>query len=99
MAYHENLPCRVSADLERHLREQEQRERFPVEFSEHDDAIMHDVMGNERLAKPVQALLLTLRQIDWTAASFGVDAWRALEILRTQLRKLREACEDEYRDL
>ena len=69
-----------------------------IPFDEFDDGIMHDVLGNDRLAKPVQALLLKLRQINITEASFGADAVRVLMALLPDLRRLREACEDEWRD-
>jgi hypothetical protein len=36
----------------------------PDVFDIHDDALLHDVMGNKRLAKPVQSLLATLEAIE-----------------------------------
>lgn len=93
----ERLPCRVSADLARHLHAQELAERFPIEFDEFDDDMVKAVAG-ERLAKPIQALLLTLRQIEQTEGSFGSDAAKVRAALIPDLQALREACKDQWKD-
>lgn len=67
-------------------------------FNPWDDAMMHDILGNERLAKPVQSLLITLSQINTTDDSFGVNAERALAMIIPDLKKLREACIEEWRN-
>ena len=69
-----------------------------IPFNEYDDAMMHDILGNDRLAKPVQALLEMLHTIKATSGSFGMDKAKAFDYLLPQLEALREACEDEWRD-
>jgi hypothetical protein len=71
----------------------------PIPFDIHDDGLMHDLLGNDNLAKPVQALLLTLHEIECTAASFGVDHYKALQALLPHLKALREAVKTEWRNL
>ena len=67
-------------------------------FDEFDDDLMHDVCGS-RLAKPIQALLITLSQIDMTKASFGEpDSKLALKKIIPELTALRKACVEEWRD-
>lgn len=95
----DDVPCRVTADLRRYEREQD---RLASQFDEHDDAVMHDVLGNDRLAKPVQALLISLREIETVHGSFGADCLnkaKLLDALLPELRALRQACIDEFRDL
>lgn len=73
----------------------------PKEFDEYDDALMHDVMGNERLAKPVQALLITYRQIKLSHASFGEEFTNnklALESLMPLLQALRAAVREQWQE-
>lgn len=73
----------------------------PQEFDEYDDALMHDVMGNERLAKPVQALLITYRQIKLSHASFGeefTNARAAMDALMPLLKALRTAVREEWQE-
>lgn len=73
----------------------------PKEFDEYDDALMHDVMGNERLAKPVQALLITYRQIKLSHASFGeefTNAKAAMESLMPLLKSLRAAVREQWQE-
>lgn len=70
-----------------------------IPFDEWDDGIMHQILGSERLAKPVQSLFQTLRQIDMIKrVGFDLDAQKALDTILVDLRRLYEACEDEYRD-
>lgn len=93
----DDFPCRVSADLRRHQSEQSQHSE-PV-FDHEDDALMHDVMGNDRLAKPVQSLLEALQQHETASKSFGADDKRTVEILIPLIKALREAVIDEWRQL
>lgn len=70
-------------------------------FDEHDDDLMRDICG-KRLAKPVQELLLSLRDIKAVNRSFGeacLDRGKLLDILLPELEALREACVEEWRDL
>lgn len=70
-------------------------------FDEWDDDLMHDVMGNERLAKPVQALLITYRQIKLSLDSFGPEATNykaAVEALMPLLKSFREAVKEEWEE-
>lgn len=72
-----------------------------IPFDETDDRTMHDVMGNDRLAKPAQALLLTLRDINAIKGSFGsacVDKAKFYDAILPSLEKLRDACEAEWQD-
>lgn len=91
-----DLPCRVTADLNRHESLLNAAENQA--FDEWDDAIMHDVMGNERLAKTAQALLIALAQIDMTKDSFGLDAERTVKFLVPLLKDFRKAIVEEWRD-
>lgn len=94
----EKLPCRVVGDLTRH--ERDLRDTIQPAFDEHDDALMHDIMGNERLAKPVQQLLISLNQIEMIQASFGdPDKARVFEQLIPELKALRQAVIAEWTDL
>lgn len=70
----------------------------PQPFDEYDDGLMRDVCG-ERLAEPVQALLVTLSQIKTTLGSFGVDKSLAFDMLLPDLEKLRKACVEEWGDM
>lgn len=92
-----DIPCRVSADLARHKRSL--RDATQPTFDVHDDALMHDVMGNDRLAKPAQDLLIALEQIDMTKDSFGLNAELTVKFLVPKIEALRQACIDEWRDL
>lgn len=95
-----NAPCRVSADLTTH--ELAQRAGEPTTFDPHDDALMHDAIGGGRLVAPVQALLVSLDEIEKVHGSFGADCLnkaRLLDALLPELRALREAVLDEARDL
>ena len=92
-----DIPCRVSADLSRHERELDERSE-PV-FDIHDAGLMHDLLGNDNLAQPVQALLQSLEQIEIAQASFGADPKPCLARLLPELRALRRAVENEFRSL
>ena len=91
----------MSADLRILDQKQRKAELEAQEFSEWDDAIMHDVMGNERLAKPVQELLLTLLQIKNIQRSFGdpcIEKAKFFDAIVPELEALRQAGVDEGRD-
>lgn len=68
-------------------------------FDHEDDALMHDIMGNDNLAKPVQALLSSLDQYEHFLGSFGVDERRVIEKILPELKALREACVREFEKL
>lgn len=97
MASHTQAPDRVAADLRQHFAEQERAAANAPEFDEYDTDLMHDVCG-DRLHKPVQALLITLNQIEMTQGSFGADAQKVLNALLPDLKKLRQACIEEWTD-
>lgn len=95
--------CRASADTSRHLEQQAQAEQFAKSFDPFDEALMHDVCGNDNMAKPISALLQTLHTIRLTESSFGVDRDDAkaqgFDILRPKLEALEEACKREFEKL
>jgi hypothetical protein len=93
----EDIPCRVSADLARY--EREQRDAEQIRFDEYDDALFQDICG-ERLAKPVQELLLSLHHIEMVQESFGEpDKAKAFDRLLVELKWLREGMKDAVSDL
>lgn len=70
-------------------------------FDIYDDDLMHDVMGNERLAKPVQGLLITLDQINMTHGSFGKEAMNAqvaMDAIVPLLKALRAAVKEQWQE-
>lgn len=98
----ERVPCRVSIDLRRHQREQEQSaltRRDPIEFDETDDGLMHDVMGNELLGKAAQKVLCTWLEIERAANSFGVDHGKAYNALLEPLREFRAAVKKQWEEI
>ena len=68
-------------------------------FDPWDDALMHDICGNENMAKPIKELLLSLRQIQIAEGSFGVRKDLAFDMLRPQLTALLAACDREFEQL
>lgn len=70
-----------------------------IPFDEFDDVMVKQILGNERLAKPIQDLLITLHQIDTTCSSFGADKAKVADALIPELVALREACRDAWKDL
>lgn len=72
------------------------------EFDEYDDALMESVCEGSSLGKPVQALLLTLREIQTTASSFGMNSEKskakAYDDLLPELEALRAACKAIWED-
>jgi len=90
----DRTPCRVTAELNAHesaLNHAEQ-ETFDI----YDDALMHDVMGNDRLAKPVQDLLIFRDQLNLVEASFGADGRKALEAVKPLLDKLYQNVKEQW---
>lgn len=65
-------------------------------FDCHDDDLMHDLLGNERLAKPVQDLCILAEQIKVTQDSYGVNAERLAQSVIPKLAALLKACREEY---
>lgn len=65
-------------------------------FDEWDDAMMHDLLGSDLLAKPVQDLLIALSQTDITKNSFGLDAERFVQFIYPKLIALRDACKEKW---
>lgn len=94
-----DIPCRVTADLAAYDRKQREDAANAQRFDEYDDDLMRQIVGNDRLAKPVQELLTTLHQIEITSRSFGVDHAKIGEAIIPGLRALREACIDTFKDL
>lgn len=95
MASLTEAPDRVNAELRRHLRLVERAER--LQFDEFQEEHVAEVVG-KRLAKPVQDLLLALRQIIITERSFGVDKARAYDSIIGPLHELHAACIDQWED-
>lgn len=60
-------------------------------FDEFDDALMHDLIGDADLARPVQQLLQDLWQIEVAEKSFGADPKAVFDLLMPHLRELRKA--------
>jgi hypothetical protein len=91
-----DIPCRVTADLNRHLRLQEQADQR--KFDPMDGALMHDLFG-KRLAVPIASLLIAWEQVQDTEQSFGADRDKVFDFLRPHLAALKDACEEEFRQL
>lgn len=71
----------------------------PQPFDPWDADLMHDVLGNERLSKPAQALLLTYREALQVQGSFGtLDKARFFERVLPELRAFYMACKEEWMD-
>lgn len=71
----------------------------PKEFDEYDDALMHDVCEGPTLGNPIQALLITYRQIKLSHASFGekfTNNNAAVEALMPLLQALRTAVREKW---
>lgn len=67
-------------------------------FDEYDDDLMHDLIGNKRLADPIQALLMFRLELKQVQGSFGVDHSKAFESTMKKLDDLYEACKAEWKD-
>lgn len=92
------IPDNVIQELQASVQKLEQH--IPA-FDEWDDNMMHDICG-ERLAKPIQTLLITLSQIKIIEGSFGPESANKDKILAAildELKDLRKACIEEWRDL
>jgi len=68
------------------------------EFDPWDEATMHDVVGVKRLIQPITDLLVLEAQIKVTEDSFGVNAEKLAQMVIPMLKKLREACVEEFKD-
>lgn len=91
-----DVPCRVSADLNRYLREQEEpREQ---EFDEWDEDQFKQFLPSE-LVKPVQRLLLLRRDINSAERIGGLNKDRALAAALDDLDELYSACKSRFYDL
>lgn len=90
-----DIPCRVTAELNQHLRMVEKTEARA--FDHWDENLMKDLCGN--FAPAMQELLIKLEQIDKTQQSFGADKERSYDFILPTLYKLRDACMEAYRQL
>ena len=81
-----DIPCRVTKELDRHLRAQELAERFPESFDEWELDHVRAVVPYD-LARPVQALLCmrgSMTEGDYLKAELDalynacVERWRNL---------------------
>lgn len=79
-----------------HERLVELAEAHHAVFDEWDSAMVHDLLGSDLLAKPVQDLLIALSQIDITKDSFGIDAERTVQFLLPKVKALRDACIEKW---
>ena len=79
-----DIPCRVTKELDRHLRAQELAERFPEEFDPWEQDHVGAVVPAD-LVKPIQSLLCmrsTLKEGDYLKAELDqlyaacVERWR-----------------------
>ena len=95
----DRTPCRVSADLAAYDRQQREDAMDATRFDEYQDDHVLAILGNERLAKPIQELLTTLHQFEITRASFGADKTKVCDALIPDLLALRDACRDAWGDL
>lgn len=88
-----DVPCRVSADLRKYMREQDQY--VPVEFDWTDELHMKAVLGDRpALIRAISGLLTSYHHIDLAERGFpeGLDKDKALQWLMPDLLRLREAC-------
>jgi hypothetical protein len=83
-----HIPGAVPADIAERLSDQPAND---VAFDEFDDALMHDLIGDAELAKPVQQLLQDLWQIEVAQSSFGADPAAVVALLLPHLHDLRKA--------
>lgn len=90
------VPCRVSAELQRHLASLEKSE--PRRFDPWDDQLCLDLFG-KHLAGPIASLLIALEQVERTEASFGADKEKAFDFLKPYLFALKDACHSQFEAL
>lgn len=70
----------------------------PLKFDEWDANLFHDLCG-KRQGPVIQDLLILLSQVDMTEASFGVNGDKFMKMAVPMLKKLREACLDDFKEL
>lgn len=94
-----DVPCRVTADLRKYEREQDEAMDRAAEqrFDPWDDALMRDLFG-ETLAQPMADFLIAWRQVETTEQSFGADRAKAFDFLRPHLASLKDACLKVYEE-
>ncbi len=59
--------------------------------------MFHDLVG-KRLAGPVQDLIFSLRAIEDTRDSFGMDEKRVIDRILPELKRLRQGLYDAWKD-
>lgn len=79
-----------------HERLVELAEAHHAVFDEWDDAMLHDLLGSDLIAKPVQDLLIALSQIDITKDSFGLDAERTVQFILPKIKAFRDALVEKW---
>lgn len=67
------------------------------QFDPWDEALMHDLMGNERMGNAAADIIQAIDQFDRADGSFGADDARAVAFLIPKLRAFRQACIDQWR--
>lgn len=67
-------------------------------FDEYDEMKVGAVVPSE-LVKPVQELLISLATAEMAERIDGLDKARAFDLILQELKKLREACIDRWRDI
>ena len=94
MASITDAPCRVSAELRKYQREQDQY--VPEEFDWCNESHMKAIFGDHpALIKAISGLLESYHAIDHTERAYGkeyLDWDKAKQWLTTDLLRLREAC-------
>ena len=70
----------------------------PLKFDVFDDDLFHDLCG-KRQGPAVQDLLQLLLQADMTKESFGLNPDRFMDLAIKAMKKLREACLDDFKEL
>lgn len=94
-----DIPDRVAADLRRHEAEQDRLYAESLTFDVFDDDLMHDCIGGGRLVKPVQSLLISYEQILFRGEMTDAEKVNFFDSMRGELKDLREAVKEEFKDL
>lgn len=68
------------------------------QFDPWDEALMHDLMGNERMGNAAADIIQAIDQFDRTDGSFGADAEKAVAFLIPKLRAFRQAAIDQWKE-
>lgn len=68
----------------------------PLKFDATDEDLMHDLLGNDRLGKPVAALMHTLWEIEATETIGWRDMAKAFEQLKSDVKKFRAALKEQF---